>query len=174
VEVEYELNFNDIKAGLAENITNNLKAKRRYTLARIVYIFFGILLIGVSLALGTDNLGFMLFTGIFGVFFLIYGLLYRAWIRWILLRVSLNKNKSNEVTVKHKVSLARESITINAENKQTKVRWTGVEKISSNKNYLFLTAASSKLYVVPRRAFTDDEAFNKFVDAAKGYKERAR
>jgi hypothetical protein len=176
MEVEYELTFDDIKAGLAENISNNLKAKRRFTFIRILYIVSGILLIGASFVLAPHNTDYALFAGMFGAFFLVYGLLYRVWIRWILLRVSLRKDrdKSNAVVVKHKFSLAREFITIDTDNGQAKVRWRSIEKITSNNDYLFLLVRGPKLYVVPRRAFADNEAFSRFIETAKRYQEKAK
>jgi hypothetical protein len=52
-------------------------------------------------------------------------------------------------------------------------RWSDIKKIGVTDKYLFFLVTSTRGYILPRRAFADDDAWIQFRDSARSYFESA-
>lgn len=172
--VEYELNTDDIGAFKIYNFENSPKTgpgwkiiRRSAIAASIVYLILAIVL---YVAFGKE---FFLIE----VIFIVLALLTITWYVIAPLRIrrnlkrtaSGNYNQPNRLIGKHKFSITAEAITDVGDNGETTTHWNAVEYVLSNDQYLFMLEHGSGQYIIPRRAFSDEAAFNDFVILAKTY-----
>ncbi len=76
---------------------------------------------------------------------------------------------SNKLTGKHKISITPDALTDITDIEESTTRWNAIEWIASTDQYLFMTVRGSGPHIVPRRAFTNEEAFKQFVDTVNTY-----
>jgi len=91
--------------------------------------------------------------------------------RILILKVA-NRNyriEPNKTTGKHKLSISMDSVTDSSNEGESTTHWNAIEWIESTDQYLFMMVQDSVPHIVPRRAFTDEQAFKRFVDTAEAY-----
>lgn len=72
-----------------------------------------------------------------------------------------------------KVELCAEGIGITSPIGTANIEWSGISEIAATADYVFLQRDSLSALVIPRRAFADAAAFDRFVEAARLYHRNA-
>ncbi|HPF38222.1 MAG TPA: YcxB family protein [Phycisphaerae bacterium] len=72
-----------------------------------------------------------------------------------------------------RVTIRPERLVVVEEYSQTQRLWPGVPRIGSTDSHIFFFIGELMAYVVPRRAFPDDQSFREFRDAAEMYRRSA-
>jgi hypothetical protein len=179
MNVEYELNLDDVKAHLLYSFNHNPKMKRTRNLMSRITIPLAIVVIILALIIvltgGKRDISAAVIVGACGVYLLLFSIFYRKFTLWIISR-SLMKvygQRPNRIAGKHQLSVTPDAVIDINEIGQSTTHWNGIEWFASNDQYLFLSFRYSIFYIVPRRAFPSEGAFNQFVEAAKSYYQAA-
>jgi len=75
----------------------------------------------------------------------------------------------NEEICRHRLSISKEGLHESTDFANTFTDWSAFDSIIQTDNYLYFFLRPGKGYLVPKRAFTDDTAFNLFVNKARNY-----
>jgi hypothetical protein len=70
---------------------------------------------------------------------------------------------------RHKFSISEEGVYDSIDFGSGFLKWTAFSSIVQTENYIYFFLLPIKAYFVPRRAFSDDSAFNLFADRARKY-----
>jgi hypothetical protein len=176
MDIEYSIDIDDVIAWNLYQFANSPKIQRQMKIRKIIYITPAIfsLLLGLLLLLVTLSDAIPLF--IIGLFLLFY-CFYKPFL--IRKRISkevisrYNKGK-NDVIGKHEFSITPDKIHDFTEVGEQGSSWDIIESIASTEQYLyFIMRGSQGAYVIPKKAFTDDAAFNQFAETAKNYHQEA-
>jgi hypothetical protein len=73
-----------------------------------------------------------------------------------------------------RLALTPETFTAVTRYKTTTVSWAGIEKIVIMGDHAFIFEMPASAFIVPRRAFGDDEDFREFVETARDYRDHAQ
>jgi hypothetical protein len=80
----------------------------------------------------------------------------------------------NKLTGKHNLSITPDNVTCINNLIESTNPWSDVEWIKSTDKYLFIKVHGLGPYIVPKRAFTNEEEFKLFIDTARTYYESAK
>ena len=84
-------------------------------------------------------------------------------------RKALQPRVGGSIFCEHEVELTSDGVQARTPHWHTLHRWAGVIAIDQLPEYLFIRVDSVAAYTVPKRAFVDELAFQRFVDAAKAH-----
>ena len=84
------------------------------------------------------------------------------------LKVYRRSQKKGLVGV-HRLSLAPEAMVHTSEREESRVVWSGVERVVSSDEYVFIYTSAATATVVPKRAFSDDAECAEFIETARQY-----
>ncbi len=177
MEVEFVLRPDDVMALYEYAWDNPAKgAGRGARMLRWALLIILGLLSGFSvLALVLGHYSFSVF--FLPTMFILYLLL--VLFRRPLLRRAARRNLAHKVNKNAKLLgwqrfvLTPESLTAASEQSTTTLAWTAIEKIIIGERAMIFDSPSSA-YVIPRRAFADEEAFREFVATARRYRDAAK
>lgn len=104
-----------------------------------------------------------------------FGALLRLLI-WLPLAKARLRNPENAIQCL-RIQIGPDSITVSGEGASEKIqaiwtnthRWEDIKRIAVKGRYAYFIADSNRTYVVPERAFRDEESFRGFVDKARGF-----
>lgn len=107
-----------------------------------------------------------------GVFFLVMSVwlpwCYSWGVRWKVNRL-LRSGENRALFAERTVRLTPAEIQTQHEHGQSGCRWTAVERIEVKEDALMIFVSSMSAILVPRRAFSDQSAFDEFVETARRY-----
>lgn len=75
-------------------------------------------------------------------------------------------------TTTARIAIDAEGLRRLADGQETRVDWRRIDRIEERADYLLLRVGA-EAYVVPRRAFADEDAFDRFADAARALRRAA-
>jgi hypothetical protein len=81
----------------------------------------------------------------------------------------LNEGANLDYFARQSLTLSREGISSVSSHRKGLVKWTGVERLATTPNHLFIYHTSASATIVPRRAFADSRAFDQFAAAAERF-----
>lgn len=84
-----------------------------------------------------------------------------------------SKGENKGFIGKHVMTLAPDELTETTEVNETKQKWSGVEKIVENDDYIFIYISALNAHIIPKRAFENESDVASFVETAKQYKEQS-
>ena len=176
VDIEYELDLNDVVQYQSYFLTNYPAYKRLRLLLRIIIPIGIVALITtiISALLGGINNGITLFIGLLELIVVIYSIFFPKIIQMILVK-SNNRifgQKPNALIGKHQVSINADGFTDINETGQSNICWNGISWLGRNDQYIFLQLTGTSFFIVPKRAFSGEANFNKFVETVKSYHEK--
>jgi len=73
-----------------------------------------------------------------------------------------------------RLKLTPEALIISSAAAETTTRWEGIERITVTHDYAFFFNSQNSAFLLPRRAFANEQDFLAFVEAAQRYQEAAR
>lgn len=176
VDIEYELDLNDVVQYQSYFLTNYPAYKRLRLLLRIIIPIGIVALITtiISALLGGINNGITLFIGLLELFVVIYSIFFPKIIQMILMKSNnrIFSQKPNALIGKHQVSINADGFNDINETGQSTIRWNGISWLGCNDQYLFLQLTGSSFFILPKRAFSGEANFKKFVETVKSYYEK--
>ncbi|KZR58940.1 YcxB family protein [Pseudobacillus badius] len=75
---------------------------------------------------------------------------------------ALNEGKNENLIGEHTFTLHEDGFIEKNKVEERKVSWSGIEKVAENEEYYFLFFSSMSAYILPKRAFADEEAKRQF------------
>jgi len=93
-----------------------------------------------------------------------------------LLRLGVKKDYSpnkNRLIGKHKFSATPTKMIDISNVGETESSWAAIEYVVTTSQYLFLHVRASGPYIVPKKAFPDDQAFRRFAETVTAYHQAA-
>lgn len=111
-----------------------------------------------------------LFSGV-PIYLVYFPWAYRRKLRKIIAGM-VNEGSNRGLFGRHRVTISPEAITDSSEFGNSSTAWLAVERVAMDDDYAFVYTSALTAIVVPRRAFTASGAFEEFVSAAIGYREK--
>lgn len=88
--------------------------------------------------------------------------------------VTTLKQESSGVLGEHKICLTEEALIESTSVNESHQKWTGIERIDQNKDYIFIVIGNQRFYVIPKKAFISSDAAKQFYDQARSYHEKSQ
>jgi hypothetical protein len=174
VNIKCDLNVDDAIAWNNYYLENSAQWKKNWKLIR--FVFMPVMAIcftaGVIYLFMSINKGLVLSTMIasaIGIIIGIGGFLYYLFYPDILRRrirktAKIAYSHKNNFIGNHKYTVSAEGIR---DNDEAIVKWTAVEDIVQTDTHVFVLVHPQKAIIIPKRAFLDDAAINRFMQEAK-------
>lgn len=70
---------------------------------------------------------------------------------------------------KHTLVVEPSGVTEQGSVSESKVAWSGVEKIEDDNQYIYIFTGPLQAHVIPKRAFRSSEESQKFLETAKAF-----
>jgi YcxB-like protein len=113
---------------------------------------------------------------IVALFWLLYLLTYPS-----LIQMNINayvkriqkEGKNKAVWNKHRLTINAEELIEKSEVEETHLRWTGIERLAENSDYIFIYVTTVSAHVIPKRYFSDNAQAQLFYQTAKNYFDQA-
>jgi YcxB-like protein len=103
---------------------------------------------------------------------LLLRLSWRSRSRWIVRRNLARKvDKNAKLLGWQRLALTPEALAASSEHSTTTLAWAAIEKIVITEKHALIFDSPTTAYVVPRRAFADEDEFREFVATARDYRD---
>jgi hypothetical protein len=174
MDIEYDVNLDDAVEFNHYVSNHNPKSKNRRKIVRAIYIFDIVVFAFIGLV---SLLGNQIITGvIFSLLAVGIGTYY--WYRFSRVRIKQAVVKQyvkipNEEICRHKLSISDSGLHDITDYEESTTHWSAFNEILQTNKYLYFFMKPGKAYIVPKRAFADDMAFNRFVETARNYHSKA-
>ncbi len=77
--------------------------------------------------------------------------------------------KNNGVLGEHKIQLTEEEIIESTSINKSYVKWSAIERIDEDDNYIFITTIARETYNIPKRDFASTDSAKQFYSQARIY-----
>jgi hypothetical protein len=176
VEVEYVLRVDDVLALHRYYLERKpSKGQRHWLLALVAILLTGLLWLYYSLAAGGDVMTTWVLTAFF-VAMAFFALFQRKLMPAQVLRLmrkQLDEEWSKKLGGWRRLSISPESISFTGKLMTASALWEAVEQIAVTEDHAFFFTTRRTGFVLPARAFPDEEAFREFVKTARYYRRAA-
>ena len=167
MQIDYDLTVEDAAAFSVYNFRTSSRIKRRLRLSQAA----GILATLVFAVLWPDwsSVERLIFTVLLLLLF-VFG--YPQYYRWAIRRnasKAYSATKSKGVLGKHTVVIEPSGVTETGSVSESKVAWSGVEKIVDDNQYIYIFTSPLQAHVIPKRAFRNNEESQTFLETAKRF-----
>jgi hypothetical protein len=177
MEVEYEQTPDDLKALQRHLVKHQLKDKRNPLVSAFVGI--GVVLFAYLLVYLKDMVQIPFVDDLFSklpeilVGALLTGLALVLHIK-VSARNAMRKRlragrNAEKVLGWRRVVIDAQGVHITSKVSSTTCLWDGIDEVATTNAHVFFYIMTNSAFVVPRRAFPSDQAFDDFVDAARRY-----
>jgi hypothetical protein len=82
--------------------------------------------------------------------------------------------KNNGILGEHKICLTEEAMIESTSVNESHNKWSSIERIDEDDNYIFITTTAGGTYNIPKRDFHSSDAATQFYNQARIYHERSR
>jgi hypothetical protein len=83
--------------------------------------------------------------------------------------IKLLKKKNNGVLGEHKIQLTGEELIESTSINKSYVKWSAIERIDEDDNYIFITTIARETYNIPKRDFASTDSAKQFYSQARIY-----
>jgi hypothetical protein len=90
------------------------------------------------------------------------------------LAVSALKQEGNGVLGEHKICLTEEILIESTSVNESHQKWTGIEGVYENENYILIMVGNQHGHIIPKRAFVSSDAAKQFYNQARSYQEKSQ
>jgi len=150
------------------NNDNNTQLKRRQKM--VYYLFPAIwICLGVFNLIIQNHLSDMILWVTLSVLWLIFLPLYYKWKTKKNILKFYMKDENKKMLGKHQIEFNNEYIEENGDFGNIKRKWSGVHKIISINNYIFIYLDSIMAFVIPKDSFPSNKDMEKFLETVKNY-----
>jgi hypothetical protein len=84
-------------------------------------------------------------------------------------RVRLSKADRASLLGRQRLTLASDGVRVETDFGSNRMSWRGILRIRATRTHAFIFSSSATAFVVPRRAFADDERFEEFIETARRF-----
>jgi hypothetical protein len=162
--VAFDFGLADYKA-LTAHIAATTRTKRWAVVAIGVGVFFSIIAVASFVEAPSTFLR--------GLLAILLVVLLAAKVFASVRRSELQPRPGGSVLCHHSVTLMEEGVDIHTPLWQLFARWSSIVAVEESPAHIFLRADPMRAYVIPKRAFANDEARRAFVDTALRYSQGA-
>jgi hypothetical protein len=107
-----------------------------------------------------------------GVLFLGILALFVARIFWP--RVRLSQADRERLLGPQRIAITPEAVLVESRFASGRTVWRGVHQVGATATHVFIFMSTKTAFVVPRRAFVDEDSFEEFIETARHYWRNAR
>lgn len=168
MQVTYEQTLEDIAAFNLHHFRTSKRSQRRLLLSQALLIF-------------STSVAAMIWPGWSFiervVFFVVFSLLsifgYPMYYRWAIKRNAKKiyaAAQSQGILGEHTLTLGAEGFATSCSANDSRVSWSGVERIDSDEQYIYIYTSPLQAHVIPKRAFSSDEEASSFMQAAERFR----
>lgn len=75
----------------------------------------------------------------------------------------LDEGRNKDMLGKHIFTVNEEGIIEESENGESKINWSGVEKVIETEKHIFIYISSISAYIIPKSTFEDEDIKNEFL-----------
>lgn len=173
MEIEYELTeddylkFNEFFVRQTKLGRRNIAIHRYFPPA--AWVFIAVILVSNHLA----TPGVLVSSALVSVIWLLIS--DRLWTNNFRKRIRslLRESLSRTALGMHRMVLSREGVEGTSETSDVQTKWEGVEKIAEHNSCFYFFTGPANAYIVPKRAFADEQAAQQFLETARHYREQA-
>ncbi|MGE5672907.1 MAG: YcxB family protein [Mycobacterium leprae] len=179
--IEYELTHDDIMAFNLFHLAHSPAARRSYRRTLLTFptawlVICLLILFGATRHGRTWWQGFVDLLPLFSVvpaYPLLFTWLYRRSVRKRM-RAVLQKDQDRTCPTRCGVTISGAGIEVGGSDGQTHLSWSDVEHIASTESHALLYISASQAIIVPRRTFSSEQEFVRFIETAGQYRRSAR
>ena len=91
-----------------------------------------------------------------------YWIFFKLLIWLLILYVARQNIPTSGIVCQHTISLTSTDLIEKTNVNESRHGWEGVSKITENQDYLFIHISGEQIHIIPKRAFSDPEAYQKF------------
>jgi hypothetical protein len=167
MQVQFDESLDDVIAFSLHHFHNSEDVRRRLRRTKIWGIVSALVLVLIW-----PRWGFGLRTLFFAAYAMFFLFWYPAYSRWLLVRNTrkLYEGGQNKGALgNHIIGLDAEGVTEISEVGESRIAWSGIEKVEENGAYVFLYVGSSQAHVIPKRAFLSQGEAVEFFKLAQAY-----
>jgi YcxB-like protein len=88
--------------------------------------------------------------------------------------VKLLKKKSSGILGEHKIKLTAEEMIESTLVNESHIKWTAIQRVDENDEYIFIRASYGGTYVIPKRDFINSVIAKQFYDLAHTYHQKSQ
>ena len=177
MEVEYELTLDDLFAFQWRAAFDSPLGRRT---ARKVYVgwFVALLLFAIVPAIGADGfaisrVSFTFLVIAFPTVILGQHFLQRWLMRRVILRLLRDEKPERGHLGRHKIVLGESGLVESTAVGESRTSWAGVDRVEQNPDYIFIYTSPAAAHLIPKRAFSDLEAAERFYQLSRTSQEAA-
>lgn len=179
MNIEYDINLEDIVEFNIYVLKNHPRLKQRRRIMQISFLsFISLVFIGGLILYFTGNdsslaiLLIIIAVGLSGFY-------------WYSSRPARTRNRirkavirqyrkiPNEEMCRHKLTISEEGLLVVTDYEESKAPWSAFSEIVKTPYYLYFFFQPEKAHIIPKRAFSGEKAFNRFVETAMNYFDKA-
>jgi hypothetical protein len=169
--LEYEIALDDVVAFNLYHFDHSRVARRNRNLARYgVPVFLGLLVAAIDFPPSPVPIVAWILGAV--LFVIIWPWIERRITRRYVTRFFL-EGQNKAMFGKHTLKVLPDSIVETSEHGETSVSWDAVEKIVKTDDMIYIYGSAVAAFLVPRRAFQTEEAFNEFLETVEKLKSRS-
>lgn len=163
MKLNYQLTYNDYLEFNLFHMDNSDEIKKSLLVSRVI---LSIIIFGVAfLAVRDRNIsGYVFFAVIWLVCMIFYTKYFRAFVKRRIEKL-IKEGKNIGFLGNCSLILSDEGINVISDSGEVKTRWEGIERISVDKEHIFIYFGSLAAHIVPIRVFADNSEKEFFLEA---------
>jgi hypothetical protein len=169
LKVEFNLTKDDYIAFNMYYLENSATIKRTLFIHRyfvsLVFLVLPFLLAAVS------DVPFMIWLVLYGLAFILWIIFYPRYFMSITKKriiKMIDEGKNSHMFGFRSITLTETGVEETKEHGESKTAWSSIEKVEELQDYLYIFVGSLNAYIVPDRAFDNDEQKNEFLQILRG------
>lgn len=168
IQLAYQINIDDLAAFSQHHARTSKRWRQRKHFTQALGIFSALL---VALVwpewTGVERVGFFI------VLSLVWLFAYPFYYRWAVKRNArkmYSESASKDLLGEHTMVIDAEGVSETSAVGESKIAWSGVERIEDDGNSVYFYIGPVQAYVIPKRAFRTREDEQAFVQLAQAYR----
>jgi hypothetical protein len=168
MQVDYQIGLDDIGAFSLHHARTSKLSKRRLLSTQIMGVFSTIILSMVWP--GWDNVDRIVFFVLIALLWLVGYPFYYRWAIKRNIQKIYSQTESRNVIGEHTIAIEPEYVTERSPVGESRTAWSGIEKIQSDEQYIYIYVGPLNAFVIPKRAFKSGEESEAFLQQAQAYR----
>ena len=179
MDVEFDTNIDDVVELNFHNLHYHPLVKRRIKSTKFLYVFLIVIFAFLGLfsiyVVSDPSIAIVTFAGAIILLILYFFQFNSSQLRKRIKKIVIKEypKTPNDEICRSKVSISEDGFHTASDFQNSTFRWTAFSDIVRTEQYAYLFLRPGKTFVVPKRAFSDDAAFNRFVETARSYQSKA-
>lgn len=166
IKIEYELTKEDYLNFNLYHLNHSKMIKKSLFIQR--YIVSIVFLIVPFIFSSITEMPLYVYFPVFALIWLLWIIFYKKYFDRIAIKrieKMLNEGKNLCLLGKYSVETNEDGFIEICPNGESKITWNGIDKVVENELYIFIYIDSVRAYIIPKRAFTNDNLKNEFLQS---------